>query len=583
MAAVETTDLVVRYGGVTAVDGLSFWASAGEVVALLGPNGAGKTTTIETLEGYRRPTSGSVCVLGMDPAAARTELTPHIGVMLQRGGVYPAMNALDAVRLFASYYADPEDPEALLERVGLTAVAGTRWRKLSGGEQQRLSLALALVGRPSVAFLDEPTAGVDPAGRLAIRAVIADLRHRGACVLLATHELDEAERLADRVVIVDKGRLVGAGTTADLMAGGDNRRIRFSAPAGLDTEALGAALGAGVAEHEPGEYLADTEPTPAALARLTAWLAEHDLALADLRTGRQTLEEAYLRLTGPDAPPPPDALPAAEPVSTPVDPASGETAVPGAHVPPQSDAGGGRALPRLAAQTKAEVAMTLRRGESVLLALAIPVLLLVFFSVVDVLPTGTGDPVDFLAPGILALAVMSTAMVGLAIATGFEREYVVLKRLGTTPLRRGELLAAKTAAVVAVLAVQVAVLFPVALALGWRPGGDALLAVGAVLLATVGFAGLGLAMAGALPAMTTLAAANGLYLVLLLLGGMVIPVAELPGPLRAVARALPAAALSDALHGSLAAGASVPGLAWVVLAVWAVVAPAVAALSFRWE
>lgn len=227
--------------------------------------------------------------------------------------------------------------------------------------------------------------------------------------------------------------------------------------------------------------------------------------------------------------------------------------------------------------------MTLRRGESVLLALGIPVLLLVFFSVVDVLPTGTADPVDFLAPGILALAVMSTAMVGLAIATGFEREYLVLKRLGTTPLRRGELLAAKTAAVLAVEAVQVAVLLPVALALGWSPGGDALLALAAVLLATVGFAGAGLLMAGTLPAMTTLAAANGAYLVLLLLGGMVVPVERLPTALGAVARALPAAALSDALHGALAAGASVPGRAWAVLAAWAVAAPAAAAATFRWE
>lgn len=227
--------------------------------------------------------------------------------------------------------------------------------------------------------------------------------------------------------------------------------------------------------------------------------------------------------------------------------------------------------------------MTLRRGESLLLALGIPVLLLAFFSLVDVLPTPTEDPVDFLAPGILALAVMSTAMVGLAIATGFEREYLVLKRLATTPLRRSELLAAKTGAVLAVLAVQAGVLLPVAAALGWRPGGDAALALLAVLVATVGFAGVGLLLAGTLPAMTTLAAANGLYVVLLLLGGMVVPVGRLPAPVRAVARALPAASLSDALHGALAAGASVPGRAWVVLAAWALVAPAVAARAFRWE
>jgi len=237
---------------------------------------------------------------------------------------------------------------------------------------------------------------------------------------------------------------------------------------------------------------------------------------------------------------------------------------------------------KVLAQARVELALTLRRGESVLLSLGIPVLLLVFFSTVDVLPTGTDDPIDFLAPGVLALAVMSTAMVGLGIATGFERQYGVLKRLGSTPLGRPALLAAKTLAILAVELVQVAVLAAVSLALGWRPSGSVAAAVGAMALATVGFAGLGMLMAGRLRGEAVLAAANGLYLVLLLLGGMVIPVAELPGALRAVARALPAAALSDVLHAASSA-AAVPGRAWAVLLVWAVAAPALAAATFRWE
>jgi len=239
----------------------------------------------------------------------------------------------------------------------------------------------------------------------------------------------------------------------------------------------------------------------------------------------------------------------------------------------------------LRAQARAEVLMTLRRGESVLLALGIPVMLLVFFSLVDVLPKpeGVRHAVDFLAPGILALAVMSTAMVSLGIATAFERQYGVLKRLGTTPLGRPALLAAKTAAIVVVELVQVAVLVPVALLLGWHFHGNAALAVLAVVVATVAFAGVGLLMAGTLRAEVTLAAANGLYLLLLLLGGMVIPLSKLPSGLRVAARALPAAAISDALHGALSAGASVPARAWVVLAVWAVAAPVLAALTFRWE
>ena len=237
---------------------------------------------------------------------------------------------------------------------------------------------------------------------------------------------------------------------------------------------------------------------------------------------------------------------------------------------------------RVLAQTRVELVLTLRRGESVLLSLGIPVLLLVFFSVVDVLPTGTDEPFDFLAPGVLALAVMSTAMVGLGIATGFERQYGVLKRLGSTPLGRPALLTAKTLAILAVELLQVAVLVAVSLLLGWRPSASVTSMVPAMLLATVAFSGLGLLMAGRLRGEAVLAAANGLYLVLLLLGGMVIPVAELPGPLRAVARALPAAALSDVLHAASAA-AAVPGRAWAVLAVWAVVAPLAAAATFRWE
>ena len=242
-----------------------------------------------------------------------------------------------------------------------------------------------------------------------------------------------------------------------------------------------------------------------------------------------------------------------------------------------------RTLKPLLAQARAELTLTAKRGESVLLALGIPVMLLVFFSTVDVLPTGRRHPVDFLAPGVLALAVMSTAMVSLGIATGFERQYGVLKRLGSTPLGRPALLAAKTVTVLVVEAVQVVVLVAAALLLGWHPGGSVVAAAGAMLLATVGFAGVGLLMAGTLRAETVLAAANGLYLVLLLLGGMVVPLAKLPAALRKLARVLPAAALSDLLHAGLGVAGRIPARAWVVLAGWAIVAPVTAAATFRWE
>ena len=237
----------------------------------------------------------------------------------------------------------------------------------------------------------------------------------------------------------------------------------------------------------------------------------------------------------------------------------------------------------LVAQTKAELVLTLRRGESLLLVLGIPLLLLGFFASVDVLPKGDfHDSVDLLAPGILALAVMSTGMVQLAIGTAFERQYGVLKRLGSTPLGRPRLLGAKTLSILAVEVVQAVLLIALALALGWSPsahGG----AVAAVLLGTVAFAGLGMLMAGTLRGELTLAAANGLYLVLLLISGMLVPLTSLPSALRSVAELLPSAALAQALVGTLSAGQSVPGKAWIVLAAWAVAAPVLAARLFRWE
>ena len=302
--AVSVAGLVVRYGSAVAVDGVSFAAEAGEVLALLGPNGAGKTTTVETLEGYRRPDGGSVRVLGLDPVADHRRLTPRIGVMLQRGGVYPGIRPPEALRLFAAFYPDPLDPVELLDQVGLAGVARSTWRSLSGGEQQRLSLALAIVGRPEVAFLDEPTAGVDPGGRQVVRRVVRELAEGGAAVVLTTHELEEAERVADRVVIVDRGKVAAAGTPAELRAGGPEE-IRFGAPPGLDAPGLAAALGADVEAVGPGEYRVATAPTPAAVAALTAWLAERDLPLADLRAGRQRLEDVFLRLTAADDAPSP--------------------------------------------------------------------------------------------------------------------------------------------------------------------------------------------------------------------------------------------------------------------------------------
>ena len=302
MAAVEVDGLTISYGDVTAVHDLSFHAEAGQVTCVLGPNGAGKTSTIEALEGIRRPDAGRLSVVGLDPRSDRRALTERIGVMLQEGGLHPALRPPELLRHAAALYARPLDPAALLDRLGLAGRERRTYRQLSGGEQRRLALAVALVGRPQVAFLDEPTAGVDPAGRQVIRQVVAELRNDGVTVVLTTHDLDEAERVADRVVIVDHGRLLADGTVAELVGGeGAGDRLRFAAPPGIDVAELGEHLGGvAVTEAAPGEYEVATPPAPATVAAVTAWLADNDLALADLRAGRQRLEDVFLRLTAED-------------------------------------------------------------------------------------------------------------------------------------------------------------------------------------------------------------------------------------------------------------------------------------------
>jgi ABC-2 type transport system ATP-binding protein len=297
---VRCEELVVRYPATTAVDGLSFTVGAGEVVALLGPNGAGKTSTLETLMGYRRPSGGAVRIGDLDPVADHALLVRRVGVMLQRGGIYPVLGPRRALQLFAAYYDDPLDPDELLDVLALRQVARTPWRHLSGGEQQRLSLALAVIGRPDVLFLDEPTAGVDPEGRQVVRRIIEEAGQRGACVLLSTHELPEAERLADRVVIVHHGRLAAQGSPAELARAVGDDEITFAGPAGLDVTSLSGALGSLVVERSPGRYAVAAAPSPGLTARLARWLAERDATLTDLRSSR-SLEEAYLQLVGADA------------------------------------------------------------------------------------------------------------------------------------------------------------------------------------------------------------------------------------------------------------------------------------------
>ena len=294
--AITIDRLEKRYGELTAVDGVSLEVARGETYALLGPNGAGKTTTVEILEGLRRPTGGTVSVLGLDPTVDRSALQPLIGVMLQEGGAYPGARARELLTLLAAFFDDPRSPDELLDQVGLTDQAHTLYRRLSGGEKQRLSLAMALVGKPQLVFLDEPTAGLDPGGRRATWQTIERLKADGVTILLTTHFMDEAEHLADRVGIIHRGRLVAEGPPADLVHGTGG--LSFLADPGLPVEQLADRLRAPVRAASPGRYVVDLqEPTPDQVAALTAWLAEHNSLLRELRLGAAGLEEVFLALT----------------------------------------------------------------------------------------------------------------------------------------------------------------------------------------------------------------------------------------------------------------------------------------------
>jgi ABC-2 type transport system ATP-binding protein len=309
VAAVEVTSLAKRYSSVVAVADVSLSAASGEITAVLGPNGAGKTTTVEICAGLREPDSGSVSVLGLDPRRDSTALGPRVGVMPQGGssasGVYSSARAGEVLRLYAALHARPLPVDLLLDRLGLAKVERTPWRQLSGGEQQRLSLALSVVGRPEVVFLDEPTAGLDVQGRHATWELIGDLRSAGVAIVLTTHAIDEAEQLADMVVILDAGRVIAAGSPATLTASnGDGRLLRFDASPGLAINDLLTALppGTEASEPSPGRYLVTGDVTPAVAAAVTAWCAAKGVMPDRLTTGARTLEDVFLALTSKDAP-----------------------------------------------------------------------------------------------------------------------------------------------------------------------------------------------------------------------------------------------------------------------------------------
>ena len=299
--AVEVSGLVKRYGSKVAVNALDLTLPTGSVLALLGPNGAGKTTTVEVCEGFRTADEGTVRVLGLDPRKQGDRLRPRIGVMPQGGGGYPGARADELLRLIATCSANPLDPAWLLDVLGLTSAVRTPYKRLSGGQQQRLSLACALVGRPELVFLDEPTAGMDPQARRLVWELIAALRSDGVSVLLTTHLIDEAEELADHVVIVDSGQVVAQGSPRELTADHpDDQQLRFRTRAGLDTRLLSEALPEGlrVREATHGGYLVQGRIDPQVVSTVTSWCAQQGVLAEELTVAKRSLEDVFIELTG---------------------------------------------------------------------------------------------------------------------------------------------------------------------------------------------------------------------------------------------------------------------------------------------
>jgi ABC-2 type transport system ATP-binding protein len=299
--AVEITGLVKRYGSTIAVDGLDLRMDRGRLLALLGPNGAGKTTIVEICEGFLKPDSGTVRVLGLDPVRDGSALRPKIGVMPQGGGAYPGVHAEEMLRLVAACAANPLDPAWLLDILGLDSTRRTPFKRLSGGQQQRLSLACALIGRPELVFLDEPTAGMDPQARCLVWDLLGALRADGVSVLLTTHLMEEAEALADDVVIVDGGKVIAQGSPSALTAeSAEAAQLRFKARSRLDTELLAAALPEGylVRESAPGSYRVEGRVDPQVVSTVTAWCAQQGVLAEELHIGKRDLEEVFIELTG---------------------------------------------------------------------------------------------------------------------------------------------------------------------------------------------------------------------------------------------------------------------------------------------
>lgn len=583
---IQVRGLRMSYEGTDAVAGIDLDVVAGEVFAFLGPNGAGKTTTVEILEGFRRRSGGNVSVLGSDPALAGRDWRGRIGVVLQESEPESELTVEECVELYAGYYPKPRSVAETLELVGLTNRSAVRCGRLSGGQRRRLDVALALVGDPELVFLDEPTTGFDPAARRSAWDVVAGLRDLGKTIFLTTHYMDEAEYLADRIVVIVGGRIVAEGTPATI--GGrevQNFTIRFTLPPGTSVADLPAEVATAVTGSNEMEVEARAANPLPLLGTLADWVAARQIDVEELSVFRPTLETVYLQLTeaataardgGAVAPHPGTPTPHDQPAQ------------------PPRPAVKPRPLARLVVhQIPFDLRIFLRNVQSVFSTIALPVLFLLILASIfsnDTVPVtgGTIKGSVYYVPSIMTLGVISAAFGNLAASVVAAREAGIYKRRRATPVPATVLIASRAAVAVATALAMTAVL----LGIGWAVYGASVPSRTAPALAldvavgALAFCCMGYALASVIDsADASVPVLQSLTLPLYFISGVFIVSDALPHWLLNIAAVFPVRHLATALLAAYNPHTPGTGVRWgdlAVIAAWGAGGLAVAVMRFSW-
>ena len=556
MPLIDIRELTKSYDDSIVVDNVSFAVEEGEIFAILGPNGAGKTTTVESIAGLRTPDSGSIEVFGFDPLRDRAQVHKILGVQLQESRFQDRVKVREVVETFAAFYPDPVDVSELLERLGLSDKAGTRYAQLSGGQQQRLSIAVALVGRPRAVILDELTTGLDPQARRETWGLVEELRDRGVTVLLVTHFMEEAERLADRLALIDQGRLVALDTPQGLIDSvGLEQHVRFTTSEAVDDEWLRSLPEVTGVSRDNGEIVVTGTGTTAVLDRLVVGRPrDHPRTIPGRSDDARRRLRRHHRAT----------------------PGTGRRR--------------GRAMTAFSALTQTQFRVFLREPLAVFFGLVFPSVLLV---VIGLAYPGATDPdpffdgrslVEVYAPTAIVLGLTTMAIFLLPVALGGDRERGILRRLSTTPAHPRTLVTAHLAVqlVVVTLATVAAVLigtvaFPISLPenliwfiVSFALGACSLLAIGLLIGAVVPTANTGQGI-GML-----------LYFPLLFFAGVYVPIEVMPDTIRTISTYTPAGAAVQALADSWT-GDTPQTSSLLVMLVYGVVAGTLAIRLFRWQ